>query len=172
MDTPGAFPWCRCRKNVVKKDDRAQLARNAASGADRGVHHRRSGSGGALALAVGDPRILMLENAIYSGISPEGCAAILWAIERKVPRAAEALRLTARDLLQLAVVDRIVEEPKGRAHRDLATMGQWLRDALVAELDHLATLSPEVLLENRTQKFLRMGRVRGCGGRSVIVPAP
>jgi len=157
VDTPGAFPG-------VDAEERGQseaIARNLREMVRIPVPIvvciiGEGGSGGALALAVGD-RILMLENSIYSVISPEGCAAILWGDRAQAPRAAEALRLTARDLLQLAIVDRVIEEPKGGAHRDLATMAVALRDALVSELDHLATLSPDVLLENRTQKFLRMG---------------
>ena len=157
VDTPGAFPG-------VEAEERGQseaIARNLREMVRIPVPIvvciiGEGGSGGALALAVGD-RILMLENSIYSVISPEGCAAILWGDRAQAPRAAEALRLTARDLLQLGIVDRVMEEPKGGAHRDLATMGQWLRDALVGELDHLATLPAEILLENRTQKFLRMG---------------
>jgi acetyl-CoA carboxylase carboxyl transferase subunit alpha len=107
-------------------------------------------------MAVGD-RVLMLENSIYSVISPEGCAAILWGDRAQAPRAAEALRLTAPDLATLGVIDRILEEPKGGAHRDPAAMAATLREALGEEIDHLAALAPDVLLENRYQKYLRMG---------------
>jgi acetyl-CoA carboxylase carboxyl transferase subunit alpha len=114
------------------------------------------GSGGALAMAVGD-RILMLENSIYSVISPEGCAAILWNDRAQAPRAAEALRLTARDLAGLGLIDRVLEEPKGGAHRDMAAMAAILRDVLCEELDALAGTPADVLLENRFQKYMRMG---------------
>jgi acetyl-CoA carboxylase carboxyl transferase subunit alpha len=114
------------------------------------------GSGGALAMAVGD-RIIMLENSIYSVISPEGCAAILWSDRAQAPRAAEALKLTARDLAGLGLIDRVLEEPKGGAHRDPAAMATVLRDVLCEELDAMAGTPADVLLENRFQKYMRMG---------------
>jgi acetyl-CoA carboxylase carboxyl transferase subunit alpha len=114
------------------------------------------GSGGALALAVGD-RVLMLENAVYSVISPEGCAAILWGDRAQAPRAAEALKLTAADLNGLNVIDRIIEEPKGGAHRNVDAMAARLGTILQQELQELEDVDREVLLENRFQKFLHMG---------------
>src|SRR5262249_34689161 len=114
------------------------------------------GSGGALALAVGD-RVLMFENSIYSVISPEGCAAILWGDRAQAPRAADALRLTARDLAALGVTDGVLAEPRGGAPRDPPAMAEVLRAALCEELDVLSKVSVDDLLEQRVQKFMRMG---------------
>src|SRR5262245_5648264 len=105
----------------------------------------------------------MLENSIYSVISPEGCAAILWGDRAQAPRAAEALKLTAPDLLGLGVVDRVVGEPAGGAHRDPAAMAVTLRAALREALDRLGRQSSAELLENRFQKFLRIGVFADAG---------
>ena len=115
------------------------------------------GSGGALALGVAD-RVLMLENAIYSVISPEGCAAILWKDASQKERAAEALKLTARDLLRLQVIDQIVPEPAGGAHADPEQAARSLGDALDAAVRSLEKLSPEKLRRQRAEKFRRMGK--------------
>jgi acetyl-CoA carboxylase carboxyl transferase subunit alpha len=157
VDTPGAFPGV----DAEKRGQSEAIARNLREMVRIPVPIvvvvlGEGGSGGALAMAVGD-RVLMLENSIYSVISPEGCAAILWGDRAQAPRAAEALRLTAPDLATLGVIDRILEEPKGGAHRDPAAMAATLREALGEEIDHLAALAPDVLLENRYQKYLRMG---------------
>ena len=157
IDTPGAFPGV----DAEKRGQSEAIARNLREMVRIPVPIvvviiGEGGSGGALALAVGD-RVIMLENSIYSVISPEGCAAILWGDRAQAPRAAEALRLTARDLVALSVVDRVLEEPKGGAHRDPPAMAVTLREALVDELDRLEKLPPDILLENRFQKFLHMG---------------
>jgi acetyl-CoA carboxylase carboxyl transferase subunit alpha len=157
VDTPGAFPGV----DAEKRGQSEAIARNLREMVRIPVPIvvvilGEGGSGGALAMAVGD-RVLMLENSIYSVISPEGCAAILWGDRAQAPRAAEALRLTARDLVTLGVVDRVIEEPKGGAHRDPAAMAVTLREVLLEELDQLAPLAPDVLLENRYQKYLHMG---------------
>ncbi|MDH3735195.1 MAG: acetyl-CoA carboxylase carboxyltransferase subunit alpha [Gemmatimonadota bacterium] len=114
------------------------------------------GSGGALGIAVAD-RVLMLENAIYSVISPEGCAAILWRSREHADQAAEALKLTAPDLLELEVVDEVVPEPRGGAHRDpeaaIATAGE----ALERHLASLETVDPERLVQERREKYYGMG---------------
>jgi acetyl-CoA carboxylase carboxyl transferase subunit alpha len=114
------------------------------------------GSGGALALAVGDS-VLMMEHAIYSVISPEGCAAILWKSKEKAPDAAEALRLTARDCLKLGVVDRIIEERHGAAHRDPKGNIELLRDEVTAEFEKIESIQPDLLLERRREKYYEMG---------------
>lgn len=118
------------------------------------------GSGGALALGVAD-RVLMMENAVYSVITVEGCAAILWK-DGKSPemreKAASALRLTAQDLVELRVVDEIVPEPVGGAHSDHAATAAQLREALVRNLDELKKLKPDRLVRKRREKFLRMGQ--------------
>ena len=116
------------------------------------------GSGGALAIGVGD-RILMLEHAVYSVISPEGCAAILWKGDpaSKVADATAALRMTAGDLLSFGVIDEVLKEPPGGAHRDPDRMAATLKEAIVRHLGELKTASPEDRVEARYQKFRRMG---------------
>lgn len=114
------------------------------------------GSGGALGIGVAD-RVLILENAYYSVISPEGCAAILWKDRAAAPRAAEALRITARELAQLKLVDEIIPEPVGGAHNDLETTSETLRIYLWRHLHEVAALSVEERLQRRYQKFRVMG---------------
>ena len=115
------------------------------------------GSGGALGIAVGD-RILMLEFAIYSVISPEGCAAILWSDGTRGADAAEALKLTSGDIKGLEVIDEIVKEPHGGAHRDHKATAKNLHEALTRNLRELRGVLPEQLVEERYQKFRRMSR--------------
>jgi acetyl-CoA carboxylase carboxyl transferase subunit alpha len=116
------------------------------------------GSGGALGIGIGD-RVSMLQHAYYSVISPEGCAGILWkvATEDTKPKAADALRLTARDLERLGVIDEIIPEPLGGAHRDPREMAGTLKTYLLRYLRELRQIPPEDLLEQRYQKFRRMG---------------
>jgi len=114
------------------------------------------GSGGALGLAVGD-RVVMLEYAIYSVISPEGCASILWRDPAKAPEAAAAMRITAQDLQQLGVIDRIVPEPVGGAHRNHQEIAASLKAVLVEAFGELGRVSPDRLIEERYQKFRRIG---------------
>ncbi len=157
IDTPGAFPG-------VEAEARGQaeaIARNLRAMAALAtpivcVVIGEGGSGGALALGVGD-RILMLENAIYSVISPEGCAAILWKDGTKADLAAEALKLTAQDALEFGVIDGIVAEPLGGAHRNPSEMAARLRQALIRALDELAALPRETLADRRYEKFRQMG---------------
>ena len=115
------------------------------------------GSGGALGIAVGN-RILMLEFAVYSVIPPEGCAAILWRDPAKAPEAAAALKITADDALRLGVIDQIVPEPLGGAHRNLDMTARSLKDAILSALDELSSLTGEELAEDRYQKFREMGQ--------------
>jgi acetyl-CoA carboxylase carboxyl transferase subunit alpha len=115
------------------------------------------GSGGAIALAAGNS-VLMLEHAIYSVITPEGCASILWRSGELAQDAAEALKLTAQDLQRLGVIDGIVDEPLGGAHRDPATTIAAVGDAVEAELRRLSELDPGVLRARRRDKFIEMGR--------------
>ncbi|MBM3286324.1 MAG: acetyl-CoA carboxylase carboxyltransferase subunit alpha [Candidatus Eisenbacteria bacterium] len=157
VDTPGAYPG-------VGAEERGQgeaIARNILEMAVIRVPIvvvviGEGGSGGALALAVGD-EVLMLENAIYSVISPEGCAAILWKDQAKAKEAAEALRLTARDLASLDVVTRIVPEPLGGAHRDLEAMCETLRGELRRSLGRLSSLAPDEMIKHRQAAYRRMG---------------
>jgi acetyl-CoA carboxylase carboxyl transferase subunit alpha len=157
VDTPGAFPG-------IGAEERGQaeaIARNLVEMAGLPVPILvivvgEGGSGGALGIAVGDT-VLMMEYAIYSVISPEGCAAILWGDRAKARQAAEALRLTAQDLLQLGVVDGIVPEPTGGAHRDPRGAAGALKKAIVENLDLLVRTPSPVLLERRLEKYSRMG---------------
>lgn len=114
------------------------------------------GSGGAIALAVAN-RVLMLENATYSVIQPESCAAIIWRDEKLAPKAAEALRLTAQDALQLGVIDEIIPEPLGGAHRNPLETALTTKEALLRHLEELKQMSPQELREQRYQKFRAMG---------------
>src|SRR5262245_22108306 len=115
------------------------------------------GSGGALGIGVGD-RVSILEHAYYSVISPEGCAGILWktATDETKPLAAESLRLTAKDLLRLGVIDDVIPEPLGGAHRDHREMGNTLKSYLLRYIRELRNLPPEDLMEGRYQKFRKM----------------
>jgi len=115
------------------------------------------GSGGALAIAVGD-RVFMLENSVYSVISPEGCASIMWRDATKAEVAAEALKMTARDLLELKLIDEIVPEPEGGAHFDHEAAARLLEPFLDRSLEELSTLSTAELLERRYEKYRRMGQ--------------
>ncbi|MEC7245498.1 MAG: acetyl-CoA carboxylase carboxyltransferase subunit alpha [Pseudomonadota bacterium] len=114
------------------------------------------GSGGAIALAAGN-RVVMFEHAVYSVISPEGCASILWRSADKAQTAAEALRLTAQDMHELGVIDQIVEEPLGGAHREVGRALQNLADAIDSQLQDLSVMNPEELKKDREQKYLNMG---------------
>jgi len=115
------------------------------------------GSGGALGIAVAD-RILMLSNAIYSVISPEGCAAILWRSRERAEEAAEALKLTAADLLELGIIDEVIPEPPGGAHLEPRAMANALGEALKRHLEELTGMDTDELLRLRREKYNRMGR--------------
>ena len=114
------------------------------------------GSGGAIGIGVCD-RVLMLENAYYSVISPEGCAAILWRDRGKAEQAAAALKGTAKELLDLKIIDEIIKEPMGGAHKDPAAMAATLKEALKRHYESLKNLPVEALIEQRYQKFRAMG---------------
>ena len=115
------------------------------------------GSGGAIAIAAAD-RVMMLEHSVYSVISPEGCASILWRSAQQAPAAAAALRLTAQDLLNLGVIDKIIQEPLGGAHRNSQGTVKAAGEAIQKALDELATKAPDILVRERHEKFLAMGR--------------
>jgi acetyl-CoA carboxylase carboxyl transferase alpha subunit len=125
------------------------------------------GSGGALALAVGD-RVLMMENAYYSVISPEGCSTILFKDAAQAPRAAEALRLTAPHLVRLKIMDGVIPEPEGGAHTDPPTAAANLKAAVVTSLNELLDLSSQDLLDRRYDRF----RAFGTPGRQPVLPPP
>lgn len=159
VDTPGAYPG-------VGAEERGQaeaIARNLKEMATLPVPIvvfiiGEGGSGGALALALGD-RVYMLENSIYSVISPEGCAAILWKDRAKAPQAASAMRITAPEVHAQGVVDGVLPEPLGGAHRDPDAMAATIKESLLSTLDALEALDEQTLLDNRLQKFLNMGVV-------------
>jgi acetyl-CoA carboxylase carboxyl transferase subunit alpha len=159
VDTSGAFPG-------IQAEERGQaeaIARSTEACLNAGVPIvsaivGEGGSGGAVALAAGN-RVLMFEHAVYSVISPEGCASILWRTADKAPEAAEAMRITAQDLLAFGVIDGIVTEPLGGAHRDRATAIDALGDALSRALGDLEALGPADLRRDRQAKFLKMGRL-------------
>lgn len=157
VDTSGAFPG-------VEAEERGQaeaIARSTEACLALGVPMvativGEGGSGGAVALASAE-RVLMLEHAVYSVISPEGCASILWRTAEKAADAAEAMKVTAQDLLALGVIDRIVREPVGGAHRDPAATCAALGKAIGEELDALAGTAPDRLRALRAERFLRIG---------------
>lgn len=157
VDTPGAFPG-------VGAEERGQaeaIARNLREMARFRVPivvfiTGEGGSGGALAIAVGD-RVYMLENSIYSVISPEGCAAILWKDQTKAAEAAAAMKITAEEVSQLGVVDAVLPEPLGGAHRDPDAAAEQVRKVMLAALDELEDVDPERRVDDRLQKFLNMG---------------
>ena len=157
VDTPGAFPG-------VQAEERGQaeaIARSTETCLSLGVPLvaaivGEGGSGGAIALAAAN-RVLMLEHSVYAVISPEGCASILWRTAEKAADAAEAMRVTAADLKQLGVIDRIVAEPLGGAHRGPAEAMAALGSAIGEELDSLAPLSRAELLAERRAKYLALG---------------
>ncbi|MDP6529842.1 MAG: acetyl-CoA carboxylase carboxyltransferase subunit alpha [Gemmatimonadota bacterium] len=158
IDTQGAFPG-------VEAEERGQseaIARNLFVMARLpvpivGVVIGEGGSGGALAMAVCD-RIYILQHAVYSVISPEGCAAILWGDRAKAKDAAEALRVTAPDVEELGIVDGVIPEPEGGAHRDPAEAARLVGDVLETAFTDLAAVPVEELLANRMEKYSRMGR--------------
>jgi len=115
------------------------------------------GSGGALAIAVGD-RIYMLENSVYSVISPEGCASIMWRDPSKTEVAAEALKITAANLLELKIIDEIVPEPEGGAHTNPEATAKFLDPVLTNALAELSQLTPKQIVDQRYQKFRTMGQ--------------
>jgi acetyl-CoA carboxylase carboxyl transferase subunit alpha len=157
IDTPGAYPGL----GAEERGQAEAIARNLEEMADLrtpiiAAVIGEGGSGGALALGLAD-RVLMLENAIYSVISPEGCAAILWKDASQKERAAEALRLTAPDLLRLKVIDAIIPEPPGGAHADPESTAESLAEALARHLVELRACEPDELVLRRAAKYRAMG---------------
>ncbi len=157
IDTPGAYPG-------IGAEERGQaqaIALNLREMAKISVPIivvviGEGGSGGALGIGVGD-KILVLENAYYSVISPEGCAAILWKNSSKAPEAAEALKLTANELLNLGIIDGVIPEPLGGAHRQPEEMAKTLKEAIRRNLKEMLELSKDDLLKSRHEKFRGMG---------------
>ena len=157
IDTPGAYPG----KGAEERGQSEAIARSTEMCLKLGapliaVVIGEGGSGGAVAFATGD-RVIMLEHSIYSVITPEGCASILWKNAEKMKEAAAALRLTAQDLKNLGVIDVVVKEPLGGAQRDPMAAIEGVREAIRSELNALAGVSPEAIRASRRKKFLDMG---------------
>ncbi len=160
VDTPGAYPG-------IDAEERGQseaIGHNLYAMAELKVPIiatiiGEGGSGGALAIAVGDV-VQMLQYSTYSVISPEGCASILWRSADKAPIAAEALSITANRLLELGLIDRVVPEPIGGAHRDVTAMSRTLRRALSEALRQVANMDPQELINKRLERLLSYGRVQ------------
>lgn len=160
IDTKGAYPG----KTAEERGQSEAIARNLREMAGFGVPIiciviGEGGSGGALALGVGN-RVLMLENAIYSAISPNGAASILWKDASKADQAAEAMKITATDLLGFGIIEDIVPEPQGGAHKDFAFQAEQIKDKLWHHLQELMQMSPEQLIEDRYNKFRKVGHFR------------
>ncbi len=160
VDTPGAYPG-------IEAEERGQAEAIAAN-----LEYMsqlkvpiivtiigEGGSGGALGIGVGD-RTLMLENAIYSVISPEGCAAILWKDQAKMEEAAKALRITSQDLLDLKIIDGIIPEPMGGAHRDVEQTALNVKQAITKHLRELEDLAPAELIQKRYKKYRGIGKFK------------
>lgn len=159
VDTPGAYPGI----GAEARGQAQAIAENLREMARLKVPIvvfiiGEGGSGGALAIAVGD-RVYMLQYAIYSVISPEGCASILWRDAKKAETAAETLRLTARDLLNLGVIDEIIEEPLGGAHAEPEEMAKRIKKKIVESVKDLMAKDVHTLIKERYEKFRRMGYV-------------
>ncbi|MGB5862919.1 MAG: acetyl-CoA carboxylase carboxyltransferase subunit alpha [Sulfitobacter sp.] len=157
VDTPGAYPG----KGAEERGQSEAIARSTQKCLEIGVPLvsviiGEGGSGGAVAFATAN-RIAMLEHSVYSVISPEGCASILWKDAEKMREAAEALRLTAQDLKKLGVNDRIIPEPKGGAHRDPQTAIASVAKAITEMLESLEGKDPKALIKDRREKYLDMG---------------
>jgi acetyl-CoA carboxylase carboxyl transferase subunit alpha len=161
IDTPGAYPG-------IGAEQRGQASAIANSieccmslkVPNISIIIGEGGSGGAIALASSN-KVIMLENSIYSVISPEGCASILWRDPSKSLQAAEAMKLTSKDLLSLRIIDEIIEEPLGGAHRDRESTAQDIKHSILKNLRFFDRLSEEEIYENRKNKFLKIGREKG-----------
>ncbi len=161
IDTPGAYPGVgaeeRGQAEAIAKSIECCMELKVPTIA---IIIGEGGSGGAIALASSN-KVLMLENAIYSVISPEGCATILWRDPKKMLDAAKAMKLSAKDLLKLKVIDEIIEEPLGGAHRDRDFILNNVRETLTKNLNYFDELSSEEIMNERKNKFLKIGRNDG-----------
>jgi acetyl-CoA carboxylase carboxyl transferase subunit alpha len=158
IDTPGAYPGSAAEERGQSE----AIARNLLEMAGFGVPIivvviGEGGSGGALALGVGN-RVVMLEHAIYSVISPNGAASILWKDASKADQAAEAMKITAKDMLELDIIEEVIPEPKGGAHRDLAQQACMIKNVVSKHLEQLCHLSPDELREDRYYKYRKVGK--------------
>lgn len=161
VDTPGAFPGIGAEERHIAEAIAVNLREMFALEVPIiAAVIGEGGSGGALGIAVAD-RVLILENAYYSVISPEGCAAILWKNRSRAAEAAEALKMSPPDLLRLGIIDEVVPEPDGGAHHDPDAAAAALKTALARHLEELASLDPPALREQRYLKFRRLGPYDG-----------
>ncbi len=161
IDTPGAYPGI----GAEQRGQASSIANSIECCMSLKVPNisiiiGEGGSGGAIALASSN-KVIMLENSIYSVISPEGCASILWRDPSKSLQAAEAMKLTAQDLLKLGIIDEIVDEPLGGAHRDSETTVDKVRNSIINNLNYFSNFSREEVFEHRKSKFLKIGRDKG-----------
>ena len=161
IDTPGAFPGVgaeeRGQAEAIAKSIECCMSLNVPTFA---IVIGEGGSGGAIALASSN-KVIMLENAIYSVISPEGCATILWRDPKRTLDAAKAMKLSSKDLLDLKVIDEIIPEPVGGAHRDRDLILNNVRKSIEKNLNEFLNMSGEKVLNHRKQKFLSIGRTKG-----------
>ena len=161
IDTPGAYPGVgaeeRGQAEAIAKSIECCMKLNVPTIA---IIIGEGGSGGAIALASSN-KVIMLENAIYSVISPEGCATILWRDPKKMLDAAKAMKLSAKDLLDLQIIDEIISEPLGGAHRDKNFMLKNIKESLTKNLESFKLMSSEEIYNNRKNKFLKIGRNKG-----------
>ncbi len=161
IDTPGAYPGVgaeeRGQAEAIAKSIECCMKLKVPNLA---IIIGEGGSGGAIALASAS-KVIMFENAIYSVISPEGCATILWRDPKKMLDAAKAMKLSAKDLLELQIIDEIVKEPLGGAHRDRNLMLQNVKESITKNLDYFKTMSSEEVFNDRKNKYLRIGRNKG-----------
>ena len=168
VDTPGAYPGVgaeeRGQAEAIAKSIECCMELTVPT---ISVIIGEGGSGGAIALASSN-KVLMLENAIYSVISPEGCATILWRDPKKTLEAAKAMKLTSKDLLELEIIDEIIPEPLGGAHRDRENILYKVRASLSSNLESFISMSKEEILLQRKNKFLSIGRKKGFTSRSEI----
>ena len=161
IDTPGAYPGIgaeqRGQASAIATSIECCMSLNVPN---ISIIIGEGGSGGAIALASSN-KVIMLENSIYSVISPEGCASILWRDTSKSLEAAEAMKLTAKDLLELGIIDEVIKEPLGGAHRDEESMAQEIKDSVVKNLKYFENFSRDEVYEHRKTRFLKIGRDKG-----------
>ena len=161
IDTPGAYPGLgaeqRGQASAIATSIECSMSLNVPN---ISIIIGEGGSGGAIALASSN-KVIMLENSIYSVISPEGCASILWRDPNKSLQAAEAMKLTAKDLLELGIIDEVIKEPLGGAHRDKESIAQDVKDSIIKNLKHYENFSKEEVYDDRKAKFLKIGRDKG-----------
>ena len=161
IDTPGAYPGVgaeeRGQAEAIAKSIECCMKLKVPTIA---IIIGEGGSGGAIALASSN-KVIMLENAIYSVISPEGCATILWRDPKKMLDAAKAMKLSAKDLLELEIIDEVIPEPLGGAHRDKNLTLENLRNSINTNLENFKTMSSEEVFNHRKNKFLKIGRNKG-----------